>query len=291
MNAPMPNLSQINQPLLFEMIRSFTTLARTLNLSHAVAELNSTRQTVRRHITQLEEIKGEPLFSVENRQYRLTEFGARALPEALDIMARGNAWLAGQSRRVDGLQYLHHIEPDGWCHYQQQHPVSEVFTSDSDLLRSVMQAWTLASGDLEHEMLRKVRPFCTISRQHNGEWLLTEVGEESAYVTWFGWKAARSNIGAVLAQMPGGQGFGRLVNVAYEEIRGTHSVRLDHIYTQFPYGPDGISSPICYQRLLLGARYPDQSYAMISVVRRTYDVQINGVTDEMLRQMPEEMLM
>ncbi|MEP3512466.1 MAG: hypothetical protein ABJN38_11970, partial [Lentilitoribacter sp.] len=36
--------------LLHEMIRSFTTLARTLNLSHAVKELGSTRQTLRRHI-------------------------------------------------------------------------------------------------------------------------------------------------------------------------------------------------------------------------------------------------
>ena len=57
LNAPTPNLTEVNQPLLFEMIRSFTTLAQTLNLSHAVAELNSTRQTVRRHISQLEALR------------------------------------------------------------------------------------------------------------------------------------------------------------------------------------------------------------------------------------------
>ena len=45
-------------PLLFEILRSFTMLAATLNLSHAVKELGSTRQTVRRHISQLEDIKG-----------------------------------------------------------------------------------------------------------------------------------------------------------------------------------------------------------------------------------------
>jgi len=43
-------LVQPSHAILFELLRSFTTLARTLNLSHAVKELRSTRQTVRRHI-------------------------------------------------------------------------------------------------------------------------------------------------------------------------------------------------------------------------------------------------
>jgi len=42
-------------PLLYEMVRSFTVLADTLNLSQAVRLLGSTRQTVRRHIAQIEE--------------------------------------------------------------------------------------------------------------------------------------------------------------------------------------------------------------------------------------------
>ena len=287
----MPVPVDLNQPLLFEMIRSFTTLARTLNLSHAVEELNSTRQTVRRHITQLEDVKGERLFVLENRQYRLTEAGERALPEAQDIIARGNAWIAGQFSMINGLQYLRHVEENGWCHFQQQRPISDIFSSRSDSLKAVLQGWTLACGDLEHPELKKVRPYCTISRPRGVEWLFTEVGENSSYVSWFGWKAARSSIGSPLGQMPGGSGFGRLVNAAYEEIQATQSVRLDHIYTLFPRGDEGVLQPICYERLLLGARYPDQSFAMISAVRRTYDVVIEGVTDEMLRRMPEEMLM
>ena len=55
MNVSVTEFREMNQPLLFEMLRSFTTLARTLNLSHAVEELNSTRQTIRRHISQLED--------------------------------------------------------------------------------------------------------------------------------------------------------------------------------------------------------------------------------------------
>src|SRR5210317_803716 len=93
--------------LLHEMIRSFVTLAQTLNLSHAVKELGSTRQTVRRHIAQLEEVKGVRLFSLEDRQYHLTEAGRQALPEALDILMRGNSWLMGHVSHYDGLQRVH----------------------------------------------------------------------------------------------------------------------------------------------------------------------------------------
>lgn len=291
MNVEVENSSDMSTPLLFEMIRSFTTLARTLNLSHAVESLNSTRQTVRRHIKQLETIKGETLFSLENRQYRLTPAGERALPEAEDLVARGAAWVTGQSGLVDGLQYLRHVENDGWCHYQQQRPLTDFLRLDTSLLKTVMVAWTTAGGDLEHTALRAVRPYCTISRPVRDDWLFTEVGEESSYVSWFGWKAARSTIGAGLSQMPGGLGFGRLVNAAYEEVRATHAARLDHIYTMFPLGDNGIITPICYQRLLLGARYPDGSFAMISLVHRTYDVDIKGVTDDMLHKMPKEMVM
>ena len=36
-------LVQPSHAILFELLRSFTTIARTLNLSHAVKELRSTR--------------------------------------------------------------------------------------------------------------------------------------------------------------------------------------------------------------------------------------------------------
>lgn len=280
-----------NHALLHEMIRSFTTLARTLNLSHAVKELGSTRQTLRRHIALLEEAKGVELFAVKDRQYYLTDAGKRALPEAEEVLARGDAWLSGQSDVINGLQYLRHIEPDGWCHFQHQRPISEVFTSTGTILRDVLSAWTESGGELEHEAFQAVRPWCNVFRRHESNWLFTEVGDKSAYVTWFGWAAARSSIGRGLGQMPGGDGFGRLVNCAYDEIEATNSVRLDHVFTLFPKGKDAVMVPICYERMLLGGRYPDNSFAMISAVRRTYDVHINGVTHEMLRQMPEDMVM
>ena len=80
--AVFPANTNVTPGLLFEMIRSFVTLAATLNLSHAVKDLGSTRQTVRRHISTLEDAMGVPLFYVDDRRYYLTVAGENALPDA-----------------------------------------------------------------------------------------------------------------------------------------------------------------------------------------------------------------
>ncbi|MGJ8615208.1 MAG: LysR family transcriptional regulator [Sulfitobacter sp.] len=278
-------------PLLFEMLRSFTTLAATLNLSHAVLELCSTRQTVRRHVAQLEELKGGPLFAVTDRQYALTELGRMVLPEALDLIARAEGWLSGQSQLVNGMQYLRREDPDGWFFFQQQQPIGKLFSSTSPLLPDVMKAWAEAGGNLEHEALKRIRPFCTVFRRVGNEWLFTEVGEKSSFVSWFGWTVSSSSIGRPLGEMPGGGNFGVLSNVAYAEVETNQSARLDHIHTVLPKGTEAKMLPISFERLLLGARFPDESFAMISAVRRTYDVDIKDVSNEMLHQMTPDMVM
>ena len=73
---PDPLASADRQPsTLFDILRSFTTLANTLNLSETVEILGVTRQTVRRHINSLEEMKGIQLLELRNRRYYLTEAG------------------------------------------------------------------------------------------------------------------------------------------------------------------------------------------------------------------------
>jgi len=278
-------------PLLFEMLRSFTTLARTLNLSHAVKELGSTRQTLRRHISQIEEMKGVALFEISERQYKLTEAGQKILPEALDLLAQAEAWAYGNTRQVDGLQYISSVHPDGWFFYQQQHRISRVFSASSPLLRDSVLAWTESGGQLEHSAMSGVRPMFNVFRKVDHNWLFTEVGDDSSFVSWVGWKNARSSIGRVMGQLPYGTSIERLMSLAYQEVEKTDSIRLDHIFTVLPLGDDAVPTPVVYERLLLGARFPDDSFAMISVARRTYDVEIEGVTPEMLKNMPEEYLM
>ncbi len=282
MNAP------LHHPLLFEMARSFVTLARTLNLSHAVDQLGSTRQTVRRHIETLEAVMGVSLFIVEDRRYRLTPEGEMALPSALSLISRGQLWLQGQLGHIDGMMRLAYENDDGWSYYQQQQPISEIWNGKSDLLRAAIQGWADSCGHLESEHLAKVRPYALVYRETEAGWICVEVGERSFYSAWWGWANARSSVGRALDQFPGGAEFADIMRVPFLEVKASHSMRLDQVATRVPRDSVGEPVPLAYQRLLMGARMPDGSFALLVFVDRADSVKIQGLDQSMLEQMPAD---
>ena len=44
-----------------------------------------------------------------------------------------------------------------------------------------------------------------------------------------------------------------------------------------PHGPDDVLRPICFARLLLGCSFPDGSFAMVSMVDRSCEIDIPGL--------------
>jgi hypothetical protein len=270
-------MSETNQPLLFEMIRSFTTLARTLNLSHAVTELHSTRQTVRRHIAQLEVMRGEPLFEMNDRRYELTDAGNAALPEAQELLLRARAWSRAQTGSRGALQYLKAVTGD-WIFYQQQQPMGSIWRDESVLLRETYRAWMMASGEIENPCLAHVRPYLMVYRNSENGWICVEFGEQSAYVNWFGRDYARSSIGRPIARLPAGEEFGQMLDQSFLDIEATQMARLDHVYTRMPKLADADQVTIAYQRLLMAGFFPDRSPAVMTLVVPTSDVNIAELT-------------
>jgi biotin operon repressor len=277
--------------LLFEMIRSFSVLARTLNLSHAVKELGSTRQTVRRHISQLEEAKGEKLFEVVDRQYRLTEAGAQALPEALNLLARGRSWLRGHISHQAGMQCVKATLPEGRSFWLQQQPMGDLWTSDRPLLRECLRTWALAGGELEHEAFKHVRPYFMVFRDTVNGWICVEIGDESSYVSWSGWAVARSSIGRNMYGLPSGDEIAHLMVEPFDDAMIHQNTRLDHIFTYLRRERDGPFVPISYRRLLLAGRFPDGTFALISVVDRCKDIVIDALEPQESGSMPDELIM
>ncbi|SDO25597.1 regulatory helix-turn-helix protein, lysR family [Lutimaribacter pacificus] len=277
--------------VLFEALRSFTTLARTLNLSHAVKELNSTRQTVRRHVDQLEAMRGEELFELVDRQYRLTEAGQRALPEAEDLLARATAWSHGHASHANGLFTIKYSAAGSFEYHLQQHPISKVWESGSELMRCAVRSWALAGGQIEDSAMAIMRPYLLVYRRQNDSWLCCEIGEESAFASWFGWAKARSSIGSILESFPGGSIIASLMNEPLEDIERCHGLRLDHVFTRVPREDGGDKIPMAFQRLTMGGEFPDGSFALLSVVQRTYDIAIPHLDDSIIRTMPEKLVM
>lgn len=279
MENQVSGMSEANQPLLFEMLRSFTTLAKTLNLSHAVSELQSTRQTVRRHIAQLEVLRGEPLFHVNDRRYELTAAGKAALPEAQELLVRARAWARGQTGSHGVLQYLK-AQTGDWVIHQQQQPMARIWSDESILLRETYRAWVMAGGNIEDPCLSHVRPFLMEYRNSENGWICVEFGEESAYVNWFGIDYARSSIGRPIARLPAGEEFGKMLDQSFDEIEATQVARLDHVYTRMPQEGQEPKPPMVYQRLMMGGCFPDGSPAVMSLVVPTANVNIPELSDE-----------
>ncbi|OZB19903.1 MAG: hypothetical protein B7X55_02070 [Rhodobacterales bacterium 34-62-10] len=266
-----------NQALLFEMLRSFVTLADTLNVSRAVQVLGVTRQTLRRHIEILEECRGQALFHVEDRQYRLTDAGSQAVQEARNLLERGRAWLESEAGHREGLFHFSLSREDGYYYHLQQHPIARVWTHESAVMKDAVKAWALSEGQIEHPAFQDVRPYALVFRFLDDHWLCAEVGETSEFARWYGWSWARSSVGRKIDGLPGAGRFNFSAAQSYDELRATQGLRLDHVATQMPHGPDDTMRPICFSRLLLGCRFPDGSFAMMSMVDRDCQIDIPGL--------------
>lgn len=284
-----PKLPQVQRgapALLYEMMRSFTALARVLNLTQAVEELNSTRQTVKRHISQLEEAMGAKLFDVEQRRYVLTDFGQRALEPAELLLDQGKIWYTGSFQHVGGLLRFAFASETGSQYFQQQLPITSIWQGESGLLKAAVKAWSMSEGKLESQNMAQVRPYLLAYRENSEGWICTEVGEESFYSNWYGWAQARSSVGRNLNSFQGGKEFASLADRPFRDVAATHGIRLDQLMVQSVSPEDGAVNTVMFDRLLMGVRMPDESPAVISVVDRSRIVQIEGLNGDILEKIP-----
>jgi biotin operon repressor len=275
--------------LLYEMMRSFSALARTLNLSQAVEELGSTRQTVRRHVSQLEEAMGCKLFVVEQRRYALTTQGEDAVGPAQLLLDQGAVWYQGQFKNVGGmLRFSYDGGEDKWIYHQQQLPLSVAWSGKSKLHRAAIKAWAESEGNLESDVMSQVRPYILAYREIAEGWICVEVGEASFYSNWFGWVKARSSVGRNLNQFPGGKLFASLANAPFTDVKDGHGLRLDQVVSRMPLEDDGPMHNIAFDRLLMGVRMPDGSPAIISVVDRSCEIRITDLDKGVLATVPPQ---
>jgi len=284
-----PEHARLTAPsLLYEMMRSFVGLAEVLNLSQAVEELGSTRQTVRRHIAQLEEAMGVKLFDVQQRRYALTEAGQHALQPAKVLLGQGAVWFRGQFQHVGGMLRFSYEDKSGWIYHQQEQRVSVAWTCESKLLRSAIQAWAASCGELENVHMEKIRPYIVGYRDNPQGWICTEVGEQSYYTAWSGWANARSSVGRTLTQFPGGEAVASLVDAPFQAISQNEGVRMDQVVTRLRFGgKDGPVETVAFDRLMMSMSLPDGSPVIVSVVDRSCQIRISGLDRGILDDVPQ----
>ena len=278
----------------YEMLRSFTTLAKTLNLSQTVRILDCTRQTVRRHIDTLEEIRGTKLFEVRDRQYIITEAGAQSVTEAQYLLERSEAWLAGRSifsEIVDGLDRAGYADEQGYEFHAQQHPINRIWVDSPPLLQKGFQAWAIARFEIEDAAMAPLRPYILLYREYQSNWFCVSVGEKSSYATWHDWTRAKSAIGRPVSESPTGPEIRNFVTQAYTQVYRGGGARLDHIYARLSRTEGGPLLPVCFQRLLMNCTLPDGQPVLASICARTHALDIPGLSRDKILAMPSDLMM
>lgn len=275
------------------MLRAFVCMSRNLNLSKTCDELGATRQTVRRHITDLERIKGEQLFKVEERQYHLTAAGQACLDGAKSILLQLDTW-AGQSslsKNVSGgLESSRYVDADGRAFLSQQHPVSQIATNGLPLMKRALVSWGNAETQIEHEAMQAIRPYTVIYRKGPAGWVFVDIGTESAYAKWFGWAWSKSAIGKLMNEDNVGDEFNEFISGAYSRIYEEGGVRIDHVYAYLPKD-GGDPLPVTFQRLLLGCVFPDGTPGLSVLAAITQQVEIDALEQGDRPNMPADLIM
>lgn len=285
-----PRTVQRSPNIMHEMLRSFVTLAKFLNLTHAVNHLGSTRQTVRRHIEMLQSLRGQKLLAFEDRQYVLTKEGEVALVDAEQILLLDEAWMRRDVRVVNGLTAVLYNTDSDVPYFSQQHSIDTIWKNGTPLIQKGLQSWVDSKAQLEAPEFDAVRDYLLAYRRHNHEWLCVSIGENSSYATWLGWSWAKSAIGKPLSADPMASDADQYVSQSYESILRGGGLRIDHVYTKIARTHGGTPEPISYQRLILRCMFPNGEYALVTLVDRTNTVQIVDVNLEELSAMDPAML-
>lgn len=275
------------------MLRAFVCMSRNLNLSKTCQELGATRQTVRRHISDLERIKGEQLFEVADRQYHLSQYGQSSLDGAKSLLLQLDTW-SGQSALTKefsgGLESSRYVDVDGKEAFSQQHPVSKISLNGLPLVREAFVAWGNAETQIEHEAMDAIRPYSVLFRKGPTGWVFVNIGQESAYAKWIGWAWSRSAIGKLMNEDNVGDEYNEFISGAYSRIYDEGGVRLDHIFAFIPKD-GGEPQPGTFQRLLLGCVFPDGTPGLNVVAVITDQVEIDALKKENLPAIPKHMIM
>ncbi len=273
------NQSKANNGVTVAMMRAFVCLSRHLNLSKACNELGTTRQTVRRHITDLEAIFGVQLFEVVDRQYHLTAHGRETLGEAKALLLRLDAWSGQSSLKKNssgGLEKLQFTDDGGNVFHSQQHPVSQIAMNGLPIMKKSLVAWGNAETQIEHDAMDEIRPYTLLYRKGPAGWVFVHVGTESAYARWFGETISKSAIGKLITDDHVSDEYDEFTGGAYSRIYDEGGVRLDHILAHLPKD-GGKPEPGTFQRLLLGGVFPDGTPGLIIIAAITEQVEIDGL--------------
>ncbi len=278
--------------VIYEMLRSFVSVADTLNISKAVEHLGFTRQTIRRHLDDLEIIAGGPLFEVRNRQYHLTNIGERRISGAKELVSNMDDWVEDQYASSSELKSVQFNSPENnFVYYLQQHELVKVWDCPTPLLSSSLSAWCRSQARLESDAFEALRDYLLIYRKSRGNWLCTFVGQKSSFVSWLGLTWAQSAVGKIIGDDESNLFDYKFVLSAYDSVMTSGAPRYDHIHSAYSRDGRDELETVNYQRLLPPLLLPDGEPVLGAMVARTNQLDFGNLDVGEIPLISEELLM
>ena len=278
-------------PMFYQMLQSYVALATTLNLSKAVEKQGTARQTIRRHITELERLCGEKFLVFDQGKFAITPAGIQALETARELLEQAKYWLVDRDKYTRGLRSANLAMDDGVPFYAQRHPMLKIWTLAPPMLQKGLQAWCVAAGQIDHQAFDLVRPYVVIYRRHKADWICAKIGNLSSYATWLGMDWAKSAIGANFFNDPISSKSDEFILQAYEHTAQSGSIWYDHVSTKFPRIANGELAPVNYQRFIFSCVFPNGDPAVASLVARTNNITLDHVDPALITKMRDSDLM
>lgn len=262
---------------LVALLDVFLVVAETLNISQAAKTLKVSRVTIQNRLKTLEELCSYSLLEFDSHnRYRLTERAESWAQEVRVWLREGEDIFSLSDERAKGLLQSspqQHGEP----FYCQQHPLNCLWEHNTPYLQSMMPAWLEAEGQFNSPALTHVRENAILARLHDDKFIIMEIGENAAMMTWLGSKWCLSAIGKPLSSTAMSSKADQTITYSYRQTILQGSPRYEHVSAELQRPEKGTIERAYYRRLVLPCKLPDGSPLIASVVELSDELVIDGL--------------
>lgn len=261
-------LEGFNVNLLYGYVRSFVKLAYMGDVRQVSKHLDITRQSIKRHILELENLLDAQLFERVGTSSALTSMGTLWLPRAQEFFELSASFL---NRRGSNQ-----------AHYQStQLPFRMLLKdqSNSSMLRDFAKAWLQSEQDLSDSCIQPFLSHCIVYERKSGAWVSREIGAKSAFSRWFGTEITIRSKGQRLSKMETGGDLQDEISFLLDGVYTRGGVHFSEVACNLHKPGEADRCPVLYQRLLAELSDKDGQPVVASLIDLIHPHQTNPELD------------
>lgn len=261
-------LDNFNVNLLYGYVRSFVRLAYLGDVREAALQLGTTRQSIKRHVLELENLLEAQLFETIGATSRLTNMGALWLPRAQEFFELAGAFL--NRKGSNQAQYR-----------STQLPLRMLLRdpSNSELLRSFALSWMQDGQSTRSRCYSSYKDHCILYERVAGSWQSREIGKNSAFSKRFGPNITKKSEKKKLSEMQTGSDLHDEISLLLDGVYTRGGLHFSEVACNLYNSAGTQREPVLYQRLLAELTDQDDRPVVASIIQLIDPLQTNQEHD------------